>query len=45
MASTSSSMRSSIINAVSAISSSDAANRTRTAIYLVATSSQYQVER
>jgi len=41
----SSSMRTSIINAVSAISSSDAANRTRTAIYLVATSSQYQVER
>lgn len=41
----SSSMRTSIINAVSAISSSDAANRTRTAIYIVATSSQYQVER
>jgi len=39
------SMRTSIINAVSAISSSDAANRTRTAIYLVASSSQYQVER
>ena len=41
----SSAMRTSIINAVTAITSSDAANRTRTAIYLVATSSQYQVER
>jgi uncharacterized protein (DUF1800 family) len=41
----SSSMRTSIINAVTGIVSSDPANRTRTAIYLVATSSQYQVER
>jgi uncharacterized protein (DUF1800 family) len=41
----SSSMRTSIITAVSAISSSDPAGRTRTAIYLVAASSQYQVER
>ena len=41
----SSSMRTSIINAVTAIVSSDPAGRTRTAIYLVATSSQYQVER
>jgi len=41
----SSSMRTSIINAVTAISSGDPAGRTRTAIYLVATSSQYQVER
>jgi uncharacterized protein (DUF1800 family) len=39
------SMRTSIIDAVSTISGSDAANRTRTAIYLVATSSQYQVQR
>jgi uncharacterized protein (DUF1800 family) len=41
----SSSMRTSIINAVTGISSADPAGRTRTAIYLVATSSQYQVER
>ncbi len=41
----SSSMRTSIINAVTAIAGSDPAGRTRTAIYLVATSSQYQVER
>jgi uncharacterized protein (DUF1800 family) len=41
----SSSMRTSIINTVTAISSADAANRTRTSIYLVATSSQYQVQR
>jgi len=41
----SSSMRTSIINAVTAIVASDPAGRTRTAIYLVATSSQYQVER
>ena len=40
-----SSMRTSIIDAVSTIPSSDAANRTRVAIYLVATSSQYQVQR
>jgi uncharacterized protein (DUF1800 family) len=41
----SSSMRTSILNAVTAIAGSDPAGRTRTAIYLVATSSQYQVER
>lgn len=41
----SASMRTSIINAVTGIASSDPAGRTRTAIYLVATSSQYQVER
>ena len=39
------SMRTSIIDAVMTIPGSDAANRTRTAIYLVATSSQYQVQR
>ena len=41
----SSSMRTSIINAVNGIAASDPASRTRTAIYLVATSSQFQVER
>ena len=41
----SSSVRTSIINAITAISSGDPAGRTRTAIYLVASSSQYQVER
>lgn len=41
----SASMRASIINAVNAIPSSDAANRTRVAIYLVATSAQFQVQR
>ena len=41
----SSSMRTSIINAITGISSGDPAGRTRTAIYLVATSPQYQVER
>jgi len=41
----SSSMRTSIIDAVSTIPDTDAANRTRVAIYLVATSSQYQVQR
>jgi uncharacterized protein (DUF1800 family) len=41
----SSSMRTSIINAVTAITSGDPAGRTRTAIYLVANSSQFQVER
>jgi uncharacterized protein (DUF1800 family) len=41
----SSSMRTSLINAVTGITSADPAGRTRTAIYLVATSSQYQVER
>jgi uncharacterized protein (DUF1800 family) len=39
------SARNSIVTAVSGISSGDPAGRTRTAIYLVATSSQYQVER
>src|SRR5205814_6132357 len=38
-------MRTSIIDAVTTIPSSEPANRTRTAIYLVATSSQYQVQR
>jgi uncharacterized protein (DUF1800 family) len=41
----SSSVRTSIINTVTAISSGDPAGRTRTAIYLVATSAQFQVER
>ena len=41
----SSSMRTSIISAVTGIAGSDPAGRTRTAIYLVATSSQYQIER
>ncbi len=41
----SSSMRTSIVNAVTGITSSDPASRTRTAIYLVATSSQYQIQR
>jgi uncharacterized protein (DUF1800 family) len=41
----SSSMRTSIVNAVTGISTGDPAGRTRTAIYLVATSSQYQVQR
>jgi uncharacterized protein (DUF1800 family) len=41
----SSPMRSTIIDAVNAISSSDPSMRTRVAIYLVATSSQYQVQR
>jgi hypothetical protein len=38
-------MKSNIVAAVTAISSGDPAGRTRTAIYLIATSSQYQVER
>ena len=38
-------MKSNIVAAVTAISSADPAGRTRTAIYLIATSSQYQVER
>ena len=38
-------MRTNIIAAVTAIASSDPAGRTRTAIYLVASSAQYQVER
>jgi uncharacterized protein (DUF1800 family) len=41
----SSAMRTTVINSVTAISSSDPAGRTRTAIYQIATSSQYQVER
>ncbi|MEO8433997.1 MAG: DUF1800 domain-containing protein [Pyrinomonadaceae bacterium] len=38
-------MMSNIVNAVTTVSSADPAGRTRTAIYLIATSSQYQVER
>jgi uncharacterized protein (DUF1800 family) len=38
-------MRQSIIQAVSAVSASNTLKRARTAVYLVATSSQYQVER
>jgi uncharacterized protein (DUF1800 family) len=38
-------MNANIVAAVNAIASSDAAPRTRTAIYLIATSSQYQVGR
>lgn len=38
-------MRSAILTAVTAIPSSDPAGRTRQAVYLVATSSQYQVQR
>jgi uncharacterized protein (DUF1800 family) len=38
-------MNASIVAAVNAISSADPGGRTRTAIYLVASSSQYQVER
>jgi uncharacterized protein (DUF1800 family) len=38
-------MRESIINAVSAVASTNTLKRARTAVYLVATSSQYQVER
>ncbi|MBA3440969.1 MAG: DUF1800 domain-containing protein, partial [Pyrinomonadaceae bacterium] len=38
-------MRSSIIDAVSKVSGSNPLKRARTAVYLVATSSQYQVER
>ena len=41
----SSQMNASIVAAVNAISSADPGGRTRTAIYLVASSSQYQVER
>jgi uncharacterized protein (DUF1800 family) len=41
----SSSMKNSIVAAVTAIASGDLPGRTRTAIYLVATSSQFQVER
>ncbi|PYS50044.1 MAG: hypothetical protein DMF68_08310 [Acidobacteria bacterium] len=42
---TSPSMKASIVQAVTNIASSNAALRTQTAIYLIATSSQYQVER
>lgn len=38
-------MRTSIINAVNAVSSSNPRKRAQTAIYLIATSSQFQVER
>ena len=38
-------VKNNIVTAVNSIASSDPAGRTRTAIYLVATSSQYQVER
>ena len=41
----SSSMKASIVQTVANIASSNAALRTQTAIYLIATSSQYQVER
>jgi len=38
-------MRDSIVGAVSAVAASNPLKRARTAVYLVATSSQYQVER
>jgi len=38
-------MRNSIIGAVTAVPASNPLKRARTAVYLVATSSQYQVER
>jgi len=38
-------MRQSIKAAVSAISATNAISRVRTAVYLIATSSQYQVQR
>jgi hypothetical protein len=38
-------MRDSIIQAVSAVPAANTLKRARTALYLVATSSQYQVER
>ena len=41
----SSSMRTSIMTAVQAVSGADTLKRARTAVYLVATSSQYQVQR
>ena len=41
----SSSMKSNIVQTVTNVSNGDAAIRTRTAIYLIVTSSQYQVER
>ena len=42
---TSSSMKQTVVTAVNAVSSTDAKDRARTAIYLVASSSQYQVQR
>ena len=41
----SSAMRSSIVGAVNAVAATNTLKRARTAVYLVATSSQYQVER
>jgi uncharacterized protein (DUF1800 family) len=41
----SASMKTSIVNTVTGISSGDPGGRTRTAIYLVATASQYQIQR
>src|SRR5262249_5631085 len=41
----SSEMRSAVISAVQAVSSSNPKKRAQTAVYLIATSSQYQVER
>ena len=38
-------MRSSIVGAVNAVAATNTLKRARTAVYLVATSSQYQVER
>lgn len=38
-------MKSTILPAVTAVSAADPTTRTRTAIYLIATSSQYQVQR
>ena len=38
-------MRDSIVGAVTAVAASNPLKRARTAVYLVATSSQYQVER
>jgi len=38
-------MRQSIIDAVTAVAGTNPLKRARTAVYLVATSSQYQVER
>ncbi|PYR83090.1 MAG: hypothetical protein DMG19_20000, partial [Acidobacteria bacterium] len=38
-------MRSAVITAVTAVTSSNSLKRVRTAVYLIATSSQYQVER
>ncbi len=41
----SSTMRTTVMNAITSVSATDAAGRVRMAIYLVATSSQYQVQR